>query len=108
VFRAELRPNGYGCNMDEEAFPRVNRFVGRVNIEHKCSHLRRRTPFNSSGQAVPAAAFYRLHASMVIFFALMPNRAHRHSVTVFDFKKRHVSRAPECDQQFSPARARLQ
>ena len=45
---------------------------------------------------------------MVVLFALMPNRSHRHSVIVFNFKKRDVSRVSEGDQQFSPAGVLLQ
>jgi hypothetical protein len=45
---------------------------------------------------------------MVVLFALMPNRRHRHSVIVFDFKKRDISRVSEGDQQFSPAGVLLQ
>jgi hypothetical protein len=48
------------------------------------------------------------HASMVVLFALMPNRCYRHSVIIFDFKKRDVSRVSEGDQQFSPAGVLLQ
>jgi hypothetical protein len=45
---------------------------------------------------------------MVVLFALMPNRCHRHRVIIFNFKKRDISRMPEGDQQFSPARVLLQ
>ena len=45
---------------------------------------------------------------MVVLFALMPKRCHRHSVVVFNFKKRDVSRVSEGDQQFSPAGVLLQ
>lgn len=45
---------------------------------------------------------------MVVLFALMPNRCYRHSVIVFNFKKRDVSRVSEGDQQFSPAGILLQ
>src|ERR1700723_2521509 len=45
---------------------------------------------------------------MVVLFALMPNRCHRHSVIVFNFKKGEVSRVSEGDQQFSPPRVLLQ
>jgi hypothetical protein len=46
--------------------------------------------------------------SVVVLFALMPNRCDRHSVIVFNFKKRHVSRVSEGDQEFSPAGVLLQ
>jgi hypothetical protein len=45
---------------------------------------------------------------MVVLFALMPNRCHRHSVIVLNFKKRDRSRVSEGNQQFSPARVLLQ
>jgi hypothetical protein len=45
---------------------------------------------------------------MVVLFALMPNRCHRHSVIVFNFKERDVSRVSKGDQQFSPAGVLLQ
>jgi hypothetical protein len=35
---------------------------------------------------------------MVVLFALMPKGCHRHSVIVFDFEKRDVSRVPKGDQ----------
>jgi hypothetical protein len=41
VLHRLLKRNGYekadgnGSNVDEEAFPRVNRFMGSVNIKHR-------------------------------------------------------------------------
>src|ERR1700674_4745808 len=45
---------------------------------------------------------------MVVLFAWMPNHCRRHSLIVFNFKKRDVSRVSEGDQQFSPAGVLLQ